>query len=165
MKNTGKHRAWRLLYASCCLIYVGWVASLSSHDFDRILREYRRIGRQMESGRILAAARQELLDECRRQSDMEGGGKNFAANGRRSSGLIGHGAPVDLECRFWPPEAVEAKMVQVSERLQERRHRVVRKLLLFSLLFAVIFLFIPPALIYLLIVGLIKLFRHIRFVR
>jgi hypothetical protein len=164
MKNTGKHRAWRLLYAICCLIYVGWVTSLSSHDFDRILREYRRIGRQMESGRIQAAARQELIDECRRQSDMERGGKNFAANGRRG-GLTGHGAPVDLECRSWPPEAVEAKMVQVSERLQERRHRVVRKLLLFSLLFAVIFLFVPPAFIYLLIVGIIKLFRHIRFVR
>jgi len=154
MKCINKRRGWRLFYAVCCLVYMGWVSYLGSNDFGRVQREYRRAGDQLEPGRIHAAALQELLAECRKRSEKQPADVDGAVNELQSG-----------DCLSWPPAVVEAREAKIRERREERQKRAGRKLLLFSLFFGVIFLIIPPVLVYGFAVVIVKLFSAVTIVR
>ena len=154
VKFINKRRAWRLFYAVCCLVYMGWVSYQSSNDFDRVQREYRRAGDQVEPGRIHSAALQELLAECRKRSAMQPADLDGVANELQSG-----------DCLSWPPAMVEAREAEIRDRLNDRQKRAGRKLLLFSLFFVVIFLIMPPVLVYGFAVVIVKLFSAVTIVR
>jgi hypothetical protein len=164
MTFTKKRWAWRLFYAVCSLVYMGWVSYLGSNDFTRVQREYRRARSQVESSRIHSAALQELSAECRQRSEMQVKAEN--ATGNELPGIsIEEGIPADRECLSWPPAVVEAREAEIRERLLERQKRAGWKLLLFSMFFVIIFLIIPPAVIYLFAAFITKLFSSIKIVR
>lgn len=164
MKFTDKRRTWHLIYAVCCLVYMGWVSYLSSNDFDRIIREYRRAGEQVESGRVRSTALEELRKECRKKYEMQVQDIITAENGFQESLIEEEGRP-DGDCVSWPSAVVEAREMEVRERLVERRERAGWKLLLFSLSFVVIFLLIPPVVFYIFAVLVVKLFKSVKIVR
>jgi hypothetical protein len=60
---------------------------------------------------------------------------------------------------------VEAKGKEIEERLVRARERAGIKVVLFYAGFVIIFLLAPPFLIYLLIVGIITLYKNIKIVR
>jgi hypothetical protein len=141
-----KIRAWQIIYALCCLIYMGWVIHVGGNEFDRINSQYRRIVEQLDAGRIRTEALEELIAACRRKS-------------RSQAGLKGN------ECLSWPPQVMEAKGKEIEERLVRARERAGIKVVLFYAGFVIIFLLAPPFLIYLLIVGIITLYKNIKIVR
>jgi len=59
-------RRWKIIYAVCCLVYIGWVIHVGDNEFDRINSQYRRLVSQLDAGRIRTAAIDELITECRR---------------------------------------------------------------------------------------------------
>jgi len=137
---------------------------LGANDFDRVHREYRRVGDQVEPGRIHAAALQELLAECRKRSARQPVDVPAAGN-ELQTGLTGEGDPAARDCLSWPAAVVQAKEAEIRERLVERQKRAGWKLLLFSLFFVVIFLIFPPGLVYFFVVVTAKLFRSVKIVR
>lgn len=146
MKFMKKIRAWQIIYALCCLIYMGWVIHVGGNEFDRINSQYRRIVEQLDAGRIRTGALEELIAECRRKSRSQAD-----RNGNN--------------CLSWPPQVVEAKGKEIEERLVRARERAGIKVVLFYAGFVIIFLLAPPFLIYLLIVGIITLYKNIKIVR
>ncbi|MCA1765202.1 MAG: hypothetical protein LC633_02975 [Desulfobulbaceae bacterium] len=141
-----KWRWWQLAYALCSLVYMGWMINVSAFEFDRINDQYRRIAGQLDDDRLRKAALAELNRECRRESAARNAGD-------------------ETECSSWPPARVEAAEGQLEERLTRARARAAVKLALFYAVFAIFFLLAPPLLIYLLIVGIIKIFLDIKIVR
>ena len=141
-----KIRLWKIIYAICCLVYIGWTINVGTNEFDRINSQYRAILDQFDQNRIRTKALEELADECRKESKMR----------------------PDLErdaCLSWPPAVVEARGQKIEERLLRVRDRGRIKLVLFYAGFVLIFLLAPPSLIYLLIIGIIKLKENIKIVR
>ena len=139
-------RQWKIIYAVCFLVYLGWMINVGDNEFDRINSQYRRIVDQLDAGRIKTAALEELITECRRKSEVQ----------------------ADLEeeaCFSWPPLVVEARGKEIEERLIRARERGIIKVVLFYTGFVFIFLLAPPILLYLLIIGIIKLYKNIKFVR
>jgi hypothetical protein len=141
-----KIRKWQTIYAVCCLIYVGWVIDVGGNEFDRINSQYRRIVAQLDSHQIRTAALGELTAECQGLS--------------RQSGELEEDA-----CSSWPLAVVEAKEKQIEERLLRARERGIIKLVVFYAGFVLIFLLAPPILLYLMILGIIKIYASIKFVR
>ncbi|MFO7605566.1 MAG: hypothetical protein R6W72_04615 [Desulfurivibrionaceae bacterium] len=137
-----KWRRWQLLYALCSLVYMGWMINVSAFEFDRINGQYRRIAGQLDDDRLRKAALAELNRECSESAARNAGD--------------------ETECSSWPPARVEAAEGQLEERLTRARARAAVKLALFYAVFAVFFLLAPPLLIYLLIVGIIKIFLDIK---
>jgi len=141
-----KFSKWKIIYALCCLIYVGWVINVGGNEFDRINSQYRKLVEQLDSGRIRTAALEELTVECRRRSK--------------------HRADLEEDvCSSWPLAVVEAKEKEVEELWLRARERGIIKVVLFYTGFVLIFLLAPPILIYLIIVGIIKIYSSIKFVR
>jgi hypothetical protein len=141
-----KFRHWRIIYAVCSLVYIGWVIHVGTNEFDRINSQYRRLVEQLDAGRIRTAALEELIAECRRES----------------KGRLG----LDEDaCFTWPPTVVEARGKTIKERQIRAKERGTIKLVLFYAGFVIIFLLGPPLLIYLLIVGFLKLYKTIKIVR
>lgn len=141
-----KIRLWRIAYAVCCLVYMGWIMHVGTNEFNRINSQYHRITAQFAAGRIRTAALEELAAECRSGSAL----------------------PADREedaCSSWPPPVVEAREAAVTKRLVRTRERAVIKLVLFYAGFALIFLLGPPVLIYLLLAGILALYKNIKIVR
>ena len=141
-----KIRLWKIIYALCCLVYMGWTINVGTNEFDRINGQYRRIIHQLEPGRIKTAAVEELTEECRRVSKWQ----------------------TDLkveDCYYWPPYLVEKTEKEIEKRLLRAKERGIIKVVLFYTVFVLIFLLSPPILIYLLIIGIIKLKKNIRIVR
>ena len=68
-------------------------------------------------------------------------------------------------CFTWPPSVVEAREKTIEQRRTRARERGLIKLVLFYAGFVLIFLFAPPILIYLLLVGIITLYKNIKIVR
>ena len=93
-----KIRAWKIIYAVCCLAYMGWTINVGTNEFDRINGQYRRIIKQLEPARIKTAAVEELTEECRRVSKWQAGLKME-------------------DCYYWPPPLVEKKEKEIVERL------------------------------------------------
>ena len=141
-----KIRLWKIIYALCCLVYMGWTINVGTNEFDRINGQYRRIIHQLEPGRIKTAAVKELTEECRRVSKWQTGLK------------------VE-DCYYWPPSLVEKTEKEIEKRLLRAKERGIIKVVLFYTVFVLIFLLSPPILIYLLIIGIIKLKKNIKIVR
>ena len=141
-----KIRLWKIIYALCCLVYMGWTINVGTNEFDRINGQYRRIIHQLEPGRIKTAAVEELTEECRRVSKWQTGLKV-------------------QDCYNWPPSLVEKTEKEIEKRLLRARERGIIKVVLFYTVFVLIFLLAPPTLIYLLILGIIKLKKTIKIVR
>lgn len=141
-----KIRLWKIIYALCCLVYMGWTINVGTNEFDRINGQYRRIIHQLEPGRIKTAAVEELTEECRRVSKWQTGLK------------------VE-DCYNWPPFLVEKTEKEIEKRLLRAKERGIIKVVLFYTVFVLIFLLAPPTVIYLLILGIIKLNKTIKIVR
>jgi len=141
-----KFRHWRIIYAVCCLVYIGWTIDIGTNEFDRINGQYRNLVDQLDAGRIRTKALEELIAECRRESKMRLDRQEDA-------------------CFSWPPTVVEARGKAIEERLVRAKERGTIKLVLFYAGFVLIFLLGPPLIIYLLIVGIIKLYNSVKIVR
>ena len=144
MKKIFRH--WKIIYAGCCLVYIGWMINVGGNEFDRINGQYRRLVKQLEPDRIRSAAMEELAFECR---------KNLQHRVR----------PEEPDCSSLDPSVLEAKVQAVAERHGRARERGLIKLVLFYTGFVVIFLLAPIILIYLLIAAIILLYKNIKFVR
>jgi hypothetical protein len=141
-----KIRLWKIIYALCCLVYIGWTINVGTNEFDRINGQYKRIIHQLEPGRIKTAAVEELTEECRKVSKWQ----------------------TDLkkeDCYYWPPSLVEKKEKEIEKRLLRIKERGIIKVVLFYTVFVLIFLLAPPTLTYLLIIGIIKLKKNIKIIR
>jgi len=144
MKKIFRH--WKIIYTICSLVYMGWVIHVGGNEFDRINSQYRTIVKQLEAGRIRAAALEELVAECRRQAK-----ERIALK--------------DEGCYSWSDLAVAAKGKEIEERLLRAKQRGLIKVVLFYAGFAVIFLLGPVIFIYLLLVGAIRIYKSVKFVR
>jgi len=144
MKKLFRH--WKIIYAICCLVYIGWMIHVGGNEFDRINGQYRRLVKQLEPDRVRTAALEELALECR---------KNLQQRVR----------PEEPDCSSWEPPVLEARVQAVAERHVRDRERGLIKLSLFYTGFMVIFLLAPIILIYLLIAAIILLYKNIKFVR
>jgi len=141
-----KIRTWKIIFAVCCLIYMGWTINVGTNEFDRINSQYRAILEELDQGRIRTKALEELTAECNKEPKL-------LANRQKNA------------CLSWPPAVVEAKEKELEERLLRVRERGRIKLVLFYAGFVLIFLLAPPALIYLLIVGILRLKENIKIIR
>jgi hypothetical protein len=141
-----KVREWQIIYAICCLVYMGWMIHVGGNEFNRINGQYRLIVERLDEEWLRTAAFEELKAECRKGSSIQ------ADRG-------------DDDCLFMPPPKVEARIKVIEERLLRERGRGLLKLVLFYAIFIILFLLTPPALIYLLIIGIIKLYLNIKIVR
>jgi len=139
-------RRWKIIYAVCCLVYIGWVIHVGGNEFDRINSQYRRLVHPLDEDRIRAVAVEELVTECRR-----------AATDRLDT--------QEDSCSSWPPTVVEARGKAIEERLIRAKERGTIKLVLFYAGFVLIFLLGPPFIIYLLLVGAIKVWKSIKIVK
>ncbi len=137
---------WRVIYAVCCLVYMGWIIHVGANEFDRINGQYLRLAEELDAGGIRTGALEELSAECRRKS-------------RKGTGLEEDG------CLTWPLSVVKAREKEIKERRIRARERGFIKLVLFYTGFVVIFLLAPPILLYLLIFGIITLYKNIKIVR
>ena len=144
MKKFFRH--WKIIYAVCSLVYMGWVINVGSNEFDRINGQYRRLVAQLDAGRIKSGALEELTAECRRRSPKSFGLEEDA-------------------CLSFPPQVVAARGKAIEERRIRAREQGTIKLILFYAGFVVIFLLAPPTLIYLLIAGVISLYKNVKIVR
>ena len=139
-------RHWKSIYLVFCLVYVGWVIHVGEIEFKRVNKQYRVLVKQIEPDRIKTIALEELAAECRRESRV----RNILK---------------EDDCSTWSPEVVEAKNNKVEERLHEAKKRGFIKVVLFYTSFVVIFLLIPPLLLYLFIFGIVMLSKNIKIVR
>lgn len=144
MKKIFRH--WKSIYLICCLVYVGWVIHVGESEFNKINRQYRALVNQLEPDRIRTVALEELAAGCRREL----GERNILE---------------EDACSTWSPEVVEAKSNKVEERVERAKERGFIKVVLFYTSFVVIFLLIPPLLIYLFIFGIVTLCKNIKIVR
>ena len=141
-----KIQAWKIIYAICCLVYMGWVINVGNNEFDRINSQYHAIVDQLNEDRIRTAALEELIAKCRKESKVLADREEDA-------------------CFSWPPTVLEAKGKEIEERLIRARERGTIKVVLFYTGFVLLFLLTPPFLIYLLLIGIIKLKKSIKIVR
>ena len=139
-------RRWRIAYAVCCLVYIGWVTHVGTNEFARINGQHQRLVKQLDADRIKSFALAELMAECRKKSGQ-------------SSGLQ------EDACLSFPPQAVAAREQVIAENRVRAKERGTIKLVLFYTGFVVIFLLAPPVFIYLLLVGIIKVYKSVKFVR
>jgi hypothetical protein len=135
MKNIFRH--WRVIYLIASLIFMGWVIHVGENEFDRINSQYRRLVAQLDDDRVRKAAVEELLAECLREA--------------RERPDLKEGT-----CESWPDLVVDTKALAIKERRIQAKERGVVKVVLFYFWFVVI---------YLLLVGAIRIYRSIKFVR
>ena len=138
---------WRIIYAVCCMVYMGWVIHAGNNEFNRINSQYGRLVAQLDEDRIRSAALDELTADCLRKE------KERLEKKKKD------------DCSTWAPTVVESKQKQVKERFTRAKERGVIKVILFYIGFVLIFLVAPPALLYLIIVVIIKIFKSVQFVR
>jgi len=144
MKKIFRH--WKIIYAVCCLIYVGWMIHAGANEFDRINGQYRRLKARLEPDIIRTVAYEELSEECRKAV--------------REKIIVAENA-----CNSWKPEVVAARALVVEERFITAKQRGTVKLVLFYAGFVIIFLLAPIILLYLLIAAIILLYKNIKIVR
>ena len=141
-----KIKLWKIIYAVCCLVYIGWTINVGTNEFDRINSQYRAILVQLDQDSIKTKALEELIAECNKESALQADRQEDA-------------------CLSLPPEELEAREKKIEKRLLQVRERGRIKLVLFYAGFLLIFLLAPTVLIYLLIIGVIKLKENIKIVR
>ena len=130
----------------CSLVYIGWIIHVGSNEISRINGQYRRIVARLDADRIESTALEELISECRRESKVSPGHK-------------------ERDCLSWPQGVIEAKGKEIEKRLLRIKKRGIIKVVLFYAGFVIIFLLGPPLFIYLLLAGMIKLYRSIKIIR
>ena len=140
-----KIQLWKILYTLCCLVYMGWTINVGTNEFDRINGQYRWIIQQLEPERIKIAAVGELTEGCRRESKWQTDLK-------------------EEDCYYWPPALLHKTEKEIEKRLLRAKKRSTLKLALFYTGFVLIFLLAPPILLYLFIIGIIKLKNNIKIV-
>jgi len=145
MKGIGKGRRWRLLYAAAYLAYVVWVIHLSINDFGRVHREFRRVEAQLQPARIEEIARQELFDACREET-------------LHTSGLLPKAGEA---CQSPPPGVLAERQKEVAKRLEDRRKRARNKLVVFYVSFVVMFIVVPPLLVYGLALFIVRIYGSV----
>ena len=141
-----KVKLWKIIYAVCCLIYMGWTINVGTNEFDRVNSQYRAILAQLDQDSIKTKALEELIAECNKESAVQADRQEDA-------------------CLSLPPAELEAREKKIEKRLLQVRERGRIKLVLFYAGFLLIFLLAPTVLIYLLIIGVIKLKENIKIVR
>ena len=153
MRPKGKRLDWRLGFAVGTLVYVAWVLPLGLHDFEKVHRVYRQAAERLHLAKVEVIARQELIEQCKREAMV---GEDFRPSGNKAAGIA------EPACLSWPAAVLEQKQRAVTERLIAERSRAARKLGLFYFTFVVIFLVLPPLVMYLWLVLLIRIFRSVK---
>lgn len=143
MGLAAKRPGWRIGYLICCLIYAGWVVHLSANDFEKVHLQYRETGARLAPAQSRKIARQALITACRGKQE-----------------LLGH--IENQKCLAVSPADLAQKEKVVVKRLRGERHRALRKLIVFSATFVVIFLLAPPLLVYGMIILFIKVFSTVK---
>ena len=156
MRSLKKSRIWRISYAVCCLIYVVWVVQLSLNNFDMVHSDYRRNEKSLQPAQIKEIALQELVSQCR---------KELKRSGRHSSDGDKSSVATDDTCLSWPAAVLEQRQNAVERRLAEEQSRGIGKLVVFYVFFGIIFLILPPVLLYLLLSLFIWIFKTIKIAR
>jgi hypothetical protein len=141
-----KIRKWQVVYFVCGLAYMGWMIHAGTNEFNRINSQYSLLVKQLDSVRIRDSALEELRIECRKG--------RTSANERQEDG-----------CLSWPSPVVEAKAKEIRELRTRTRGRGFIKLVLFYAGFVLFFLLGPPVLVYLLLAGVLVLYKNIKIVR
>ena len=139
-------RHWRIIYAVCSLVYMGWTINVGTNEFDRVDGQYQRLVSRLDAGMIKTAALEELKTECRRTSEDPG---------------VRQGDT----CLSWPPAVVEAREKKIKKQRLRDKERGTIKLVLFYAGFVSLFLLAPPLFIYLLLIADTKLYKSIKIVR
>lgn len=144
MKKNLRH--WKFIYAFCCLLYMGWIIHIGDNEFDRINSQYKRIVAQLDAGRIRSAALEELTAACRKNTEELAGQEEDS-------------------CSSWEPQVVKVKEKEIEERRLQAQDRGIIKVILFYTGFVLIFLLGPPLFTYLILVGSIRIYKSVKFVR
>jgi len=145
MKSVGKGRRWRLFYAAGYLAYVVWVIHLSINNFGRVHREFRRVEAQQQPARIEEIARQELFEACREET-------------LRTTGLL---PKSDEACKSPSAAVLSERRKEVAKRLEDRRWRARNKLIVFYVSFVVMFIVVPPLLVYWLALFIVRIYGSV----
>jgi len=146
---------WRTGYAICSLIYMVWVGYLSLNNFDMVHREYRRVAKNMQPARVREIARQELVDQCRKDSITAA----FSETSGPPPGTI-----TEDPCLSWPEAVVAEREKIVNTRLVKEQLRVRQKLVWFYITFGFFFMILPPVFLYMVLSLFIWLVRNTKFV-
>ena len=139
-------RYWKIIYLAGSLIFMAWIIHVGDHEFDRINSQYRMLVRQLEPEPIRQAAIEELTAACLRK-------------------IHGGADPERVNCHSWPDTVTAAKGEEIRERRLRDKEKGLVKMVLFYTGFSVIFLLGPPIIVYLLLVGAIRIYRTVKFVR
>jgi len=160
--NTGKDTRfdWRIGYAAFCLLYAAWVIYLGLDNFDKVHSEYRWASEQLQPARIRETALQELAEQCRREARKD---SKRSDRYRKGAGMLS--AAEEDACLSWPEAELTKQEKKVGERLDEKAGRLKRKLIVFYITFASIFLVLPMVFLYLLLAFLVWLFRGVKIIR
>lgn len=142
-------------FGVCCLAYAVWVIYLGLNNFDMVHGGYRQAAQRLQPERVREIALHELIDRCRREAKLSD----------RPGPDAGESLTASEPCLSWPADVLEERRKTVEKRLIDEKNRSARKLVLFYLLFGVVFLFLPPALMFLLLFFLIWLWRNLRIVK
>ena len=146
---------WRIVYAVCCLVYVGWVVYLSLNNFGMVHKQYRQARENLQPTRIEEIATKELVDKCR---------KKLKRSDRHPSVYDMTSGVAEDPCLSMPAAVLEERKKTVEEHLVEDKSRVRRKLVWFYITFGVVFLILPVTFVYMLVSFCIWLFRNIKLV-
>ncbi|HIJ78253.1 MAG: hypothetical protein OEY01_02970 [Desulfobulbaceae bacterium] len=150
MTARNKMMNWRLGYGVGCLVYLVWVVQLSFNNFGMVHHDYRSAEARLQPQRIEAMALAELVGQCRKEAGR--GGRHRPATAQ----------VVADPCRDWPAPVIAARQKAVAERLAGELSLAVRKLVLFYVSFGVIFLILPPVILYLLLSFFIWLYQGVK---
>ena len=154
MRLREKSLPWRFGYGCCCLVYLVWVVQLSHNNFEMVQCDYRRAEAGLQPMRIKALALKELVAKCRKES------KRIEPL-RQSRDQAVAADP----CLIWPEAVLDRQQEVVVKRLVDVRHGAISKLVVFYVGFGVIFLILPPVILYLLLSFFVWLFRGLKVVR
>ena len=156
MRVPRQGRFWWIAYALCCLVYMVWMVRLGQHDLGMVHSQYQQAGARLQPEHIRKKALQELVDQCRQDARVRGG-----------PGSTGNAAIATAEdpCRSWPPAVLERQQHSVQERLAREKSRAQRKLVLFYGAFVIVFLLLPPLILFLPLSAVIWVIKRIRLAR
>jgi len=151
---------WRVGFFAFCLVYIAWVVYLGFDNFDKVHSEYGSARQQLQPDRIEDIAFQELADQCRKKLRRQAESTDrYRKDTEMSSGVTGD------PCLSWPPAVLQERQDVVRKRLTVEKNRLKRKLIVFYISFSFFFLFLPMALLYLLLSFLIWIFRDLKFIK
>jgi hypothetical protein len=147
---------WRFGYALICLVYAAWVVYLGLDNFAKVYGEYQRARESRQPAQVEKIARQELIDQCRREA-------------KRSSRPRAAGDAVQRlaedACRSFPDAVLAERKNAVKEQFLAEEKLFRRKLVLFSVTFGIFFVVLPLGLLYLLLSFFTWLFRDMKFIK